>query len=185
MKRKTGATKPTRLGGIAVALAAALALPGAAGAVTDGPHAARTASQVCPGNPTLGSGDLGYQIRCLVNQVRKRYHRAALTDSRPLNAAAHEYADNLARGGSSATPEDLVRANGYCRSGSLRLYNAVYVGSSPEGAVQFWMTKKGTRAAILDRRVKDIGRRGVTANPLPRVGDVGTYVALLGTCTGP
>jgi hypothetical protein len=152
---------------------ASLALPGEAAAYPN-----------CAGNPTLGSNDVGYQIRCGVNWYRHRYHRSALASNSPLNAAAHEYADNLAQGVSSPTPGSLAKSNGYCRSGTARLFTAVYRGTIPgwQNAITFWNRHRAIRNAILDRKAKDIGRRGVVANPPPHNGDTATFVMILGTC---
>jgi hypothetical protein len=187
-KKRNGLVVKKRNGlvGIAVALAVSLALPGAASAAAAGPDASLAAGSTCQGNPTLGSGDVGYQIRCLINKIRTRYHRRLFSDSRPLNAAAHEYADNLARGDSSATPASLAKANHYCSGGNFLLYNLVYVGSvngsksGAERAVDFWWSKPALRKVILKTNLRDIGRRGVTARSSPKRG---TYVMLLGRCT--
>jgi hypothetical protein len=183
MKRKTEATKRTGLAGIVVALAVSLALTGAVGAGAAGPSASLAAT--CQGNPTLGSGDVGYQMRCLINNIRKKYKRKLFSDSRPLNAAAHEYADNLARGDSSTTAGGLAQDNHYCSGKSFRLYNLVYKGavsgdkSGAERAVDFWFHKGNLRKLILSSTLLDLGRRGVTTPTSPTQG---TYVLLLGRC---
>ena len=135
---------------------ASLALPGAA-----------VAYPRCASNPTLGSNDVGYEIRCGVNWYRNRHSRRSLASNSPLNAAAHVYADNLARGVSGPSPGSLAKSNGYCRSGTPRLFTAVYRGTIPgwQNAITFWNRHRAVHLAILDRKAKDIGRRGVVANP--------------------
>lgn len=150
-----------------------LALPGTAAAYPR-----------CASNPTLGSNDVGYEIRCGVNWYRQRHSRRTLASNSALNAAAHQYADNLAQGVSGPSPGSLAKSNGYCRSGTARLYTAVYRGTIPgwQNAITFWNRHRAIHLAILDRNAKDIGRRGVVAKPPPHTGDTATFVMILGTC---
>jgi len=145
----------------ALATAALLALPAAAGAQTC-THAAATAD-------SASRGEMRHAVHCLLNAIRTRHGLAPVARSQRLELAAQRHShDMVARhyfshvspGGS--TLEQRVRRTGYARDARDSSLGENIGWASGKGAgakslVDAWMDSPPHRAIILNARFDEIG----------------------------